>query len=194
MEIKTTPTMQPTDPRLEEIKKLESADAIKTTKSYAGLTRFTFEKDAMQFRPSIVPFIFALAFGSMILLMPLLANILNGSHTGSHLGGLISTGILVLLALFICIRHFHAQKNAGILIDKSGITLDGTLYPWTDIYATAILERYRSAYLTIVLKDNAPYRLYRLTNFRVFDLSFPITVSKYIEHFKPANFPSNTLS
>jgi len=162
--------MQPLDPRLEEIKTPENADAIKTTKTYAGLTKFTDDKDAMQFRPSLVPFIIVFAFGSFILFMPLLAK----------------TCTLGLVVLFVILRQFRTQKKAGILIDKSGITLEGTLYPWNDIYATAILERYRSAYLTLALKENSGYRLYRLTNFRVFDLSFPITVSKFIEHFKAA--------
>lgn len=178
--------MQPLDPRLEAIKTLENADAIKTTKTYAGLTKFTSDKDAMLFRPTIVPYILGFAFGSIVLLMPMLTNISNGSHTSPHLGRLISAGILGLLVLFLGIRQFRAQKKVGILIDKTGITLDETLYPWTDIYATAILERYRSAYLTIALKENSAYHLYRLTNFRTFDLFFPITVCKYIEHFKPA--------
>jgi hypothetical protein len=91
---------------------------------------------------------------------------------------------LGLLVLFISFRQFRAQRNAKILINKIGITLNDAFYNWNDIYETAILEKSRSAYLTVILKENASYRLYRLTNFRVIDIFFPITLSKYVEHFK----------
>ena len=179
--------MQPLDPRLEEIKTLENADAIKTTKTYAGLTKFTFDKDSIQFRQGLAPKIFILLIGCIFATPALLqiAKIFIKNPTGSQIASVDLGTFFGLSLLVIGIHLFGAKKNAPIRIDKSGITLDGELYNWNDIYATAILERYRSAYLTVVLNENSTYRLYRLTGLRAFDLFFPITVSKYIEHFKP---------
>jgi hypothetical protein len=178
--------MQRYDPRLNEIKILEHADAIKTTKNYAGLGKFTSDKDAMQFRQSLAPKIFILFFGC-IMTTPFLLEITKifiKAPTGAQIASVVVGTFFGLLLLVIGIHRFSAEKATRIRIDKSGITLDGELYRWEDIYETAILQKYRSSYLTVILKEKATYRLYALTGFRVFDVFFPITLSKYIEHFK----------
>gem|GEM_PF-3621860 len=69
---------------------------------------------------------------------------------------------LGLLLLVIAIHRLSAGKDVPIRKDKSAITLDGVPNNWDDIYATVILEKYRSVYLTVVL--------------RAFDLFLPIAL------------------
>ena len=183
--------MHPIDPRLEEIRVLEDAVAIKTTKNYAGLGKFTFDKDSIQFRPGIFPLIFALAFGCAIFILPISAAFSHGGPVGSQFGGIFASTMLGLFVLFLSIRQFKVQKNFLVRIDKSGITLDDQFYSWADIYETAILEKQRSIRLVIVLKENSAYQLYDLRNLRSSGIFFPINMSKYIEHFKQASLSPN---
>ncbi len=139
----------------------------------------------MQFRPSIAGNVIVIVIIGF-LIVPLPCTILFAKdHSHLNIGGVIIFCIMAVLLLTVGIRQLKDNNKLHIAVDRTGITLDDTLYNWGDIYATAILERPKSIYLTVVLKENAAYRLYRLTGFRVFDLFFPITLSKYIEHFKP---------
>jgi hypothetical protein len=85
----------------------------------------------------------------------------------------------------IVILQARKAAKTSIFINASGITLNEAFYDWDDIYATAILNRYRSISLVIVPKDSGPYQLFDLSGF------YTTTLSKYIEHFKPTGHQAN---
>jgi hypothetical protein len=104
-------------------------------------------------------------------------------------GGLAVTviGLFILTISFFWQFFYDDKLNFTIYVDKDGIQIDETLFSWTQISETAILNYPGKSggtnKLIILLKDKT-YWTYDLTNFySVWGIAK--TISNYIEFFKP---------
>ena len=125
--------------RLEDIKILENARSITTTKDLIGDGIITYDKESIQFRPGIVLNICILAFCSVMPVMVLCSAIFNKNHTANHIAGLIVGGLLGLSLLIVAVRQISEKKDSLLVVDRAGIRHDNEVFDWVDIEETAIM-------------------------------------------------------
>jgi len=138
------------------------------------------------FKPDIIHKLLALAFLSVIQVFLCL----EYGKDKADLLSLIVVHLLLLLFTFFVVRElfFDRRYNFHILVNDIGITIDGRLFPWSHIYATAILTKYiKSGHrsLVIALEDQNTYECYSLHGFLSWHpLGFEYRLSRAIEYFK----------
>jgi len=177
---------------LDQIRQLENGGTIQSTKDYVGSRKLAIDISSKIFRPSIFLKLLVLIFGLIILAIAIVKTFQPKSLTNSEIGGLVIAYVLSFILSINAIRQFITDKtmNFQIRIDNSGISIDETVYKWTEIYETAIMKKFAGKstykYLVIALNNKSTYECYDLTNFvNLNPRGFSVTLAKYIEYFKP---------
>ena len=103
---------------------------------------------------------------------------------------LLSGYVISILLITLVVKQVYFGKPTIkiIIINKSGLTIDGKVFLWNKNYETAILtegSKYASKYLIVAFDDLTTYEKYELNQFISFDLKgFSVKLSNYIESFK----------
>ena len=182
---------------LEGIKQAEEGLVIKTTHEYIGsrkiapATPLTFKK----FRTSIFFKLLGLSLPVGLLVVAIFFTFQPRSLTNTEIGGVFVgyAASFFFGANFIRQDFLDKRRNIKIRVDNSGISIDDTLYKWSNIYETAIMTKVggKSSHFVIALDNMSTYESYDLTNFASLNpFGFGMTLAKYIEYFKPAKSQS----
>jgi hypothetical protein len=174
------------DQRDKVSKFLLAKPTIKPTSQIASTKKFKTNKTLKVFKKSKLTIFVALLLIGM-LVFAIFFSLLKQKEINQ--GGLAVTviGLFILTISFFWQFFYDDKLNFTIYVDKDGIQIDETLFSWTQISETAILNYPGKSggtnKLIILLKDKT-YWTYDLTNFySVWGIAK--TISNYIEFFKP---------
>ncbi len=181
------------DKFLEDIRVAENAWNIETTRNYVGMRKIT-PPDPISlkiFKPGIVLKL-AAVFLSAIPVIVILTLVRKKTVTDNEIAGLlVGFGCLAIIIPQVVRQAFYDKtRNFIIKIDATGISINDVIYPWGTVYETAIMiktgggSRYK--YLVIALDNQSTYEPYDLSGFLSLNpFGFAMTLSKYIEYFRP---------
>jgi hypothetical protein len=189
---KPKPTDMPTEILLEEIEELEEANSMRTTSDLAGRRKVDAGREYVEFRQR--KGVNLCIIGVFILGLMLIISrsfFIKPRGDSAYFGGMLFAGIIEVFLLAIFLKAlFKEPAYLKIRVDPSGISVDDKDFPWDEITQTAIMtkgsSRQTSYFLVIAMKNKA-YETFALADFITMTMEgFPVTLAKYIEHFKPS--------
>jgi hypothetical protein len=161
---------------------------IRTTPSIGGHLKVKRPIATKTFKPGNIFRIFVLTLLLLFLSLLIKEHVVGNRASTSEL---LPAYLFITILLFSAIRQFFFQKarNFKIHLGINGISIDGRLIEWSNIYETAIITKgsgkSETHYLILALSDMTFYEIFELSAFIKLSLwDFPEILSKYIEYFK----------